>query len=430
MEKRVVLIHPSHPNSTDDHLDPPYGLMLIASYLRKHGVETSIIDLSGGDIEIPFADVYGITAYVSTLGLTEKIVGECRTINPASTVVVGGAHPSASPGDFPFADFVVRGEGEQAMLAIIEGRTGGDRVILGGALSNPFSLPSFDLVDIHSYHRTIAGEKSLPYITSRGCPFKCAFCGLAWMHRSGMSVRMEDECSVLSHLITIKDVYGINRINFQDDIFTLNKGRLFRMLKKIKALNIRFRCMGRAGYDTEEVYERLAEAGCEQVAWGIESGSQIILDRMNKEVTVEENYEVIQWAKKYGITSRAFFIIGFPGENSSTLMDTRDFIEYADPDQCFVSNFVPYPGTDVAKRAGSFGITNMVSDLSQYYQVSKDGTGGLTIDTEWLSRAEFREMETGFRNWLKSRPLRGGLQDYEQTVESNTCIHRDRDLRV
>ena len=90
MEKRVVLIHPPHPDSTDDHLDPPYGLMLIAAYLRDHDV--SIVDLSG-DTEIPYADFYGITAYISTLGITREIVEPCRAKNPSATVVVGGAHP-------------------------------------------------------------------------------------------------------------------------------------------------------------------------------------------------------------------------------------------------------------------------------------------------------------------------------------------------
>jgi len=418
---KICLIHPPHPNSTDDHLDPPYGLMLIASYLRGHNV--SILDLSGGG-EIPYADIYGITAYISTLGITRELVERCRAKNPSATVVVGGAHPSASPNDFSYADHVVIGEGEQAMLDIVNGTK--TRTIIGKPL--PFIFPAFDLVDVRSYHRTIAGEKSLPYITSRGCPYKCSFCGLAKMHKLGKA-RFEDADSVLSHLIKIKDIYGINRINFQDDIFTLDRKRLYKVLCGIEKLNLRFRCMGRAGYDTEETYKRLAGAGCEQVAWGIESGSQYILGRMNKDVKVMDNYNVIQWAAKHGITSRAFFIIGFPGETEETLEETKDFIEWADPDQVFASNFVPYPGTDVAENLKNYGILNISQDLNQYYQVSKDGTGGLTIDTEWLSRAEFRELELSFRNWLKGRPLRGGLQDYEK-VESNTCIHRDRDLRV
>jgi len=173
--------------------------------------------------------------------------------------------------------------------------------------------------------------------------------------------------------------------------------------------------MGRAGYDTEEVYARLADAGCVQVSWGIESGSQTILDRMNKRVTVKENYSVIQWAKKYGITSRAFFIIGFPGETEDTLNETLHFIEEADPDQYFVSNFIPYPGTAVALNPKHYGVISTTTDYNQFYQVSKDGTGGLTINTEWLTKDQFRLLELNFRSYLQNhKPMRGELQNYEK----------------
>jgi radical SAM superfamily enzyme YgiQ (UPF0313 family) len=209
---------------------------------------------------------------------------------------------------------------------------------------------------------------------------------------------------------------GIEAINFQDDIFTLNKERLFAILDRIKELGLVFRCMGRAGLDTEEVYERLADSGCAQISWGIESGSQHILDRMNKKVLVQDNFDVIQWAKKYGINSRTFFIFGFPGETRETIQETKDFIDRADPDQFFVSNFIPYPGTPVWRNPRKFGITKISSDFSQFYQVGKDGTGGLTIETGWLKMDEFRELELEFREWIRHREMRGMLQDYEEKL--------------
>jgi radical SAM superfamily enzyme YgiQ (UPF0313 family) len=189
------------------------------------------------------------------------------------------------------------------------------------------------------------------------------------------------------------------------------------MLDLITPLGIKFRCHGRAGYDNEEVYKRLAEAGCVQVAWGIESGSQEILDRMNKRVKVQDNYNVIQWAKKYGITSRAFIIIGFPGETKQTMEETKEFIKKADPDQVFISSMVCYPGTDVWSNPSEYGIINLSDDFSQYYQVGKDGLGGLSFDTKWLSRQEFRELEADFRSWIhKNVTFRGSLLDYEKTL--------------
>ncbi len=412
---KVVLIHPDHENSTDSRLDPPLGLLYIAAYLRKNNIDVEVCDLSGQpNLIIPYADIYGITSYISTLEITKKITDSCRKTNPNCKIVIGGAHATACPEDFPYADHVVVGFGEKAMYDIVSG-SNINRIQIGYQNINPILYPAYDLIDPFSYHRKIGGKTSLPVLTSRGCPYKCSFCGLERMHKlTGSIVNLLFPEDVYYIVSKIKNDFGIDKINFQDDIFTLNRKRLFKILDLIKSLNIGFRCMGRANYDTEETYEKLAEAGCSDISWGIESGSQLILDRMNKQVKVQDNYNVIKWAKKYGITSRAFFIFGFPGETKDTIEETKRFIENSDPDQIFVSSMVPYPATDVGDNPEKYGISNMSKDYNQYYQVSKDGTGGITIDTEWLSKEEFRELELNFREWTKQRPMRGFLQDYEK----------------
>jgi radical SAM superfamily enzyme YgiQ (UPF0313 family) len=690
---KVCLVHPAHHNCTDDRLDPPLGLLYLATALRDNGVEVSVSDLSGSyEIDIPFADVYGITAYISTLKEVKLIFNKCKQINPNCKVVVGGAHASVRPNDFDYVDKVIMGQGEEQLVKYVTGKD--------VRIDNISIFPSYDLIDIKSYHRTIDDNMSLPVLTSRGCPFKCltgdtiihtmegdkkiedlvgkeifvlsrdnesqrpiytkainiqktgtnekiirvhfkdgshidctpdhrfkvfksknqyisekewdveakdlklndqvravrfeyhsggrklvstrrditlwnsklvyeayhqttlnkkdiihhkdrnpsndspenlaltdshnhikdfhpylfdrmkydnpakhmtdewkmnisksgkgkkrtleqrlkyresklgpknpnyrpdiihrnrddesrilkevvnhkvlkieeletrqdvycmevpetnwfyankvlvhncSFCGLAKMH-SLDRLRMASPEQVYDIIKNIVDKFGIININFQDDIFTLNLKRLKKILKLIKPFNIKFRCMGRAGYDTEETYELLAEAGCYQIAWGIESGSQYILDRMIKQVTVEENYNVIQWAKKYGIIARAFFIIGFPGETSETLEQTKQFIIDSKPDQFFVSNFIPYPATDVELNPDKYGITNMSLNYDHYYQVSKDGTGGAVIDTRWLTRKEFKELELKFRNWIKHYHVKGKIQKYEERLYNN-----------
>ena len=311
---KVLLIHPPHPNSTDDRLDPPMGLLYIASHLEKHGVDVDVLDLSGlTNWEIPFANVYGITSYIATLDITEKIASMCKAINSKAQIIIGGAHASVRPQDFPYADKVVQGYGEGPMLALCGKQ----------ATVDLFRFPAFNKVDLGSYSRLIDGKPSVPFLTSRGCPYKCSFCGLASIHHKiAGRYQMMEPAAVSEQLERIKNEFGIDRINFQDDIFTLNPKRLYEILKHVKRLNLRFRCMGRSNADVEETYEKLAEAGCHQIAWGIESGSQRILDRMRKQVKVRDNYEVIQWAKKYGIISRAFFILGFPGETKETLEET------------------------------------------------------------------------------------------------------------
>ena len=421
---KVELIHPPHYNSTDDRLDPPLGLLTIAAYLRHfQRLEVKVNDLSAiqeKDWEIGYADLYGVTVYVTSLPEMKKIVKKCKDKNPKSKIAIGGAHPSAVPESPEFTqneliDYIVVGEGEEPMLKIVSNLVP-KRGVISYETKSYFLFPAFDLIDINSYHRKICGESSLPMLTTRGCPFKCAFCGLKRMHELNKISYASPE-TIEEQLRKIKQEYGIRYINFQDDMFTLNHKRLFRLLDLIKPLGIKFKCHGRAGYDTEEVYARLADAGCTMVSWGIESGSDYILDKMNKKVSALENFQVIQWAKKYNIVSRAFFVIGFPGETESTLEETKNFIIEADPDQYFVSSFVPYPGTDVWNDPQKYGVKKISKDWRQFYQVSKDGTGGLTVDTEWLSREEFRKLELGFRKWIKkNKPLRGNTLDYEKKL--------------
>lgn len=405
---KIVLIHPFHENSTDDRLDPPLGLLYIASTLRMtaNNIEVSILDLSGtSEINIPYADFYGITSYISSLDITSRIFNICKKINPNSKVIIGGAHATVCPKDFAYADHTIQGFDDGALLSYVTKNACNSKDI--------YRFPSYDLIDISSYSRNINGKPSLPYSTSRGCPFSCAFCGLSLMHNISGLIMLSPEV-VFSHVKRIKEEFGIEAINFQDDIFTLDKNRLFKILDLIEPLNIQFRCMGKAGYDTEEVYKRLSNAGCYQISWGIESGSQYILDRMNKRASVQDNYNVIDWAKKYGINTRAFFILGFPGETEKTLSETKNFILHSDPDQVFVSNMVPYPGTDVGINPEKYDIIKMYHDYDEYYQIGKNGTGPLlSFDTKWTTREEFRKLEINFRSWLKKKKMRGNLQNYE-----------------
>ena len=413
----IALIHPPHPDSTEDCLDPPLGLAYVASAIRRahpNDIEVKIIDLSGtteDDWELPYADLYGLTVYAPTMDVSMKIIRKCNELNPSAVTVVGGAHPTAVPDCFRgVVDHVAIGRGEGPILQIIDGNA---EFHADATYTNDFfQTPSFDLLDLSRYKRTIGGRKSLPVLTTRGCPYKCAFCGLALEHSNG--ILFQNPESLVQQIRHYIDAHGITAFGFQDDIFTMNKTRLRRILDLIKPLDIRFRCHGRAGMDDEETYAWLADAGCIQVAWGIESGSQRILDMMNKRVTVQDSRNVIAWAKKYGIDSRAFFIIGFPGETAESINETKQFIESADPDQYFASSFVPYPGTDVWNNPSKYGVTDFDTDFSRYYQVNEAGFGGMTIDTIWTSAAQMRDIERDFRSWLRNRVMRGYVLEYEK----------------
>ncbi len=416
----VELIHPPHPEAIEDRLDVPLGLLYIAASLKQVGYNVRVNDLSGIGVEgweIKSADIYGITAYAPSMHIVKNIAIKCKEVNPDCVVVIGGAHPTALPEHMDsIYDCVVIGEGELAFLDIIRDYPNCERYYENPLTSDldQYANPSYHSIDLNSYTRTVEGKKSVSMVTSRGCPFRCAFCGLTKEHRF---IKYRSPEAVASEIKYLKYNHGIEAFNFQDDTFTISRQRLYHLLDLIEPLNIVFRCHGRAGLDRKDDYIKLKKAGCVQLSWGIESGSQYILDRMNKQVDVLDNEAVIRWAKEVGITSRAFFVIGFPGETANTIQETKDFIERTNPDQYFVSSFIPYPATDVWLNPEKYGVTWISNNFSDYYQIDKDGFGGIAVETEFLKKEELRELEKDFRTWIGRREKRGPLLDYEILIE-------------
>ena len=417
----IELIHPPHPNSTEDRLDAPLGLLYIASSLEKDGYSVRVNDLSGIHDEsswnIGKADIYGTTIYAPTMNISEKIARRCQEKNPLSKIVAGGAHPTAVPKEISnLFDIVGIGDGEEIMLEIARDYPNNKRFYKKDLEKNLdiYPNPSYHLIDPFSYKRKFEGEQAITILTSRGCPYRCAFCGLSEQHKI---MRYRSPENVIEEIQSIQKKYGINKFNFQDDTFTVDKKRLHKLFDAFKNLGIGFRMHGRSGLDTPEDYRMAKEAGCDVIAWGIESGSQKMLDRMNKKTTVKKNEDVIKWAKENGLTTRAFFVIGFPGEDKYTLEETKEFIERANPDQYFVSNFVPYPGTDVWNNPEKYGVTKIYTDFENYYQVDKDGFGSRNIETNNLSSDEFRGLEIDFREWINKRQQRGSIQEYESKIK-------------
>lgn len=427
---KIELIHPPHPSATDDKLDAPLGLLYVASMLKSQGHDVSVIDLCGTGVDeskwrslINGADLYGLTSYVCTMNISAKIARICKEKNANSKIIAGGAnvtgfHDMLWHDELPIEyDSLVIGDGELAILQAIK-----DFPNLKRSYEIPLSLnldfypdPDYEMVDIKSYHRMIDDNQSISILTSRGCPFRCAFCGLPKQKRT---VRYRTPDAVYKEIKFLKERYGFKAFNFQDDTFIVNKKRVWELMRLLEPLDITFRCLGRAGLDTKEDYRRLKDAGCTAIAWGIESGSQMILDRMNKNVTVEQNREVIRWAQELDLVDRVFILLGFPGETHATLEETKRFIEETDPSQYLASTFQPYPGIDVVRHPAKYGVTRIYRNYEKYIQIKADGNGGdSNIDTVWHSASEMSKMLTDFKTWINTRRRRGAMQSYEKELE-------------
>lgn len=409
----VKLINPPQLNSLDDKLDPPLGLMYIAAALRLSGARVEIVDLcfvphNRWEQTIGFADIYGITVFSSSLHLAKEIAGIVRGNNPDCKVVVGGPHPTSLPYDsLEFFDSIVRGEGEFAFSfprePIMQMEHIRDLDVL------PF--PARDLVNLHAYTRKVAGQKATSVTTSRGCPYSCAFC---CKDVFGHKVRYFSIPRVIEEIKSIINTYGIKAFIFYDDTFALDRNRFYPLCEELRELNISFRCNGDSRNNTLEDFRMLSLAGCKEISFGIESGSQRILDRIQKGTTVERNLRAIQNAKKAGIFVKAFLMIGNPGETKDTIEETKNFMKEAQPDQYTLFNFIPLPGCDVWKSPEKYGMKIINRDFRQFFNIAGNNVGGSVVDSETFSAKDVVKWREELLAALP--PQRGILQDYYQKV--------------
>jgi len=378
--KTVTLVYPYfHPRAdTSIFRFPPLGLGYIAAYLKQQGKSVRIVDCTFLNqkqalkkIIDSTPQIIGIQSMYSmrkkSLELAQLLRDDCELL------VVGGALPTTQPEAF-LSDFdvAVIGEGEQTMLELVnQFENGGDLSQIKGIAyrdkgtgqirrTSPRGLvddldrlppPSRDLFDNYSYKKYYSGRfgyKTTAIMTSRGCPFTCDFCsrpvfGNEFRARSASKVADEIE-EVIS--------LGYNRIWFADDCFTLNRKQLIEVCDEIikRGLKIGWECLSRVDTLDSDTAEKMKQAGCVRMFFGIESGNDSILKIMNKQVTTKQAYIATQLCKKKGIKAGAFFILGYPGENDKTILDTVKFASSLPLDYLSFTLPYPIPGTPLFER--------------------------------------------------------------------------------
>jgi radical SAM superfamily enzyme YgiQ (UPF0313 family) len=216
-------------------------------------------------------------------------------------------------------------------------------------------FPARELVDNYLYappptKRVSLGLNTL-IATSRGCPHICGFCGAqtVWTRK----VRTRRPESVVAEIRECIDKYGICSFNFTDELFTANKERVLELCHLIckQKLSIAWVCSARAEHLDRETLEAMKEAGCHEISFGIESGNPMILERMNKQLDLDEVRKVIFLAKKVGITTHASYILGYVGEREETLKDTIRFAKKLNTHVAAFFIASPLPGTALYQEA-------------------------------------------------------------------------------
>lgn len=392
---KVCLIQSPVPELLDDRLDPPVGLLYMATLLNRYGEEALVVDLSGIPQEqweqnIPDADFYGFSTYTASYHRTLRLLDRVRRVNPNAGTIAGGPHATARPAEaIGSFDHVVVGDGARAIVGIVSGALGGG-IIAGDPVVylDELPYPDYGLVDIASYNREFEGKFAFPIFSSRGCPFRCAFCS-ASVTSCGSMVRRRTPENVVGEIESLRDEYGDVAFRFKDDLFGTSLpwlGSLAPILPDIEySCNIRGNCR-------PEVLDVLRATGCKWVCVGAESGDNSILRAMNKGLVAEQTERTVREAKNRGMKVLGWFIVGFPGETWDSVKRTVELIERANFDKVVVYPLIPYPGTAVGDNPDAYGIRIVDRHYSHYFYIEGDYEAGFVYETDDLSPGLIREM--------------------------------------
>jgi len=382
----------------DDRLEPPLGILYIATYLKEHGYDVAIADLAGvPEVEwyLPPAKFYGFTTYSTTYQRTLALRDLALKLNPSAKTIAGGPHASALPGDVVHDfDHVVIGEGEIATANILSGKN--PMAHIQGQPKQDLDTLSLDysLVDVGSYHRIVDGKKSFTVLSSRGCPHRCLFCNSVIMG-AHKPIRFRTPTNVLAEMAGIRERYGDVNFRFGDDLFGGKRSWLEDFVDKAEDFKATYRAFVRLNQCASDwgFTDMLVKSGCKHIAVGLESGSDAVLSAMRKGITKKVARDGIRQAKASGLILRIYLIVGFPGENWETVKETIDFVAETQPHEFVVYPLIPYPGTPLYHEPEKHGLFNIDKDFAHYFQICGDKKSWFVYDLENADRHELQAMK-------------------------------------
>lgn len=379
--------------------NPPLGLLYIASNLELAGHRTKVVDYLDveysrkelfEEIETWSPDIVGFSVYTENVDTAFKICRGIKRKYPNLKTVLGGPQASLESSyciKDSNVDFVVKNEGESAMLELLEALESGEETISlkyvtgivwkdgDTIVEDKRNLKILDL-DLLPFPLRKEEEISnygnyINLITSRGCPGACIYCAATAL--SGAKYRVRSIQNTLLECAYLMAFFGdhLRALYILDDTFTAIAKRVFEFIDMRKKLHLGFlwRCESRVDVVTEEMVKQLAESKCIGIAFGVESGSQEVLDKIRKRISLEKVESVVKWMYKYHIYTSLNFMLGHFCDTLETMNMTYEFLNRMHRDYgtgIFATFNTPFPGTWQCSNMNKLGLHLIMSKYSEY----------------------------------------------------------------
>jgi anaerobic magnesium-protoporphyrin IX monomethyl ester cyclase len=396
MPTRVLLVNTPFP--FDEIPVPPLGLAYLAAALEREGVDVQILDLLVAQYSPQalkrrlreYQPQY-VAATCSTLNyhIASRILRVCKNFDSNLVTLIGGPHASFTANqvfeEAPWIDLVVIGEGEHTLVDLLDSLAKGRDLAQVSGIAfrrnghvaitstrplikelDKLPLPARHLLPLSKYR---ALKAPCTVVTSRGCPFGCIFCSAPKMF--GRGVRFRNPQAVLDEIEMLNREYGFEQINIVDDTFTVKEQHVQSICEGLidRGLNVKWSVYSRVDTVGPRLLSLMKQSGCSCVCYGLESGSQKILDRIKKRITVAQSTEAVRMAKEAGIDVMVSFILGLPGEDGSTVQQSVELAEELRRDYGVYYGFhilAPMPGTEVREKAHEYGIRILTHNWAKY----------------------------------------------------------------
>jgi len=439
---KVLIINPPRFNGQNVHRDercadilpgevsPFYEGAVLAQYLReKHDVIADVLDANGLNLDFSevdswikvrqtydyvvikaadetlFQDIkvgqiakkYNLTTFlwepILSPALPERVLYEVNKDGAAIDYLI------LCEAEVTFGDFLLYGDDAQGLAFIRDGKFVINRRAENKRLADLDSLPipSFQDLPVDNYQAWFGEKPWMNLFTSRGCIGTCSYCligGSTVSRGYGHCIRLQSPERIFQEVKLLISKFGVKHITFWDDCFALNRDRVVKFCNLVIDSGLRFNwsCMSRADLIDEELVILMKKAGLTRIGFGVESGSQKILDSIPKKVTVQQNMDAIKMCHRHKLWVWIFLIIGLPEENWSTIKDTIDFVKKSKPDYLFSGCAMPFPGTVYYDQCVENGLFD--GDIFSAITQGAIATGARSLSrSKYLSEADIKRAE-------------------------------------